>query len=675
MARRSRKNYAEVSDIGPIPPVKDPERREKGRHDLVFFLQTYFPHSTGLRPLSDDHVRLIQRRQDAILNGGREVDAVYRGFAKTTISENSHLWAALYGHRGFGLIVGINQQASRDNIDSIKKELSENELLLEDFPEICFPIAELDGKPQRCAAQKTEGAHTLIVWRADRVVLPTVEGAPGSGAIIVARPYSKARGVKHKRADGWNARPDFITIDDPQDDSNSATIEQVRKNLRMLRKGLIPTAGHSANPTVVVNGTVIARDDMMEQLLADPAWQGERVPMVKSWATAHETLWLDEYARIRRAYDKTVAGDAERAKRRANEFYRTHRTEMDAGCVVSWQHCYDEANELSAIQHAYNLLIDQGAEVMECEYQQNPADPEEQNDTPRLTLEGVRAKANGIKRGILPSAAEQLVAKIDVHKEILYWVAMSAWAGMGGHVPDYGTWPKQNRREFEQRKPPIPLTKTYKGQSKEAAIVSGLTHLVDELVQREFTREDGAALRVGKILIDSKWETDLVKEFCRRSPYGAIVVPSMGFYIRPDESWASTFARKPGGQTGWHWRMPPPEKGVRYVLTDTDWLHAFMIDRLNLPIGDRSGWTLFGSPDDHPLFPEHLVIERPEWRKGSVGGKWHFEAPKGKDNHWGDCLRDLAAAAAMLGVLPDGAKPATRVRRIKLSELQRARRG
>ena len=37
--------------------------------------------------LSDDHVRVIGRVQDCVLRGGRFINAVYRGFAKSTISE------------------------------------------------------------------------------------------------------------------------------------------------------------------------------------------------------------------------------------------------------------------------------------------------------------------------------------------------------------------------------------------------------------------------------------------------------------------------------------------------------------------------------------------------------------------------------------------------------------
>ena len=68
------------------------------------------------------------------------------------------------------------------------------------------------------------------------------------------------------------------------------------------------------------------------------------------------------------------APDKERAKRDSTEFYREHQAEMDSGCDVSWKSCFDSSNEISAIQHAYNELIDYGQDVFDSECQQSPSD-------------------------------------------------------------------------------------------------------------------------------------------------------------------------------------------------------------------------------------------------------------------------------------------------------------
>ena len=137
------------ADIGEIAKPLNPDRREACRLDLAKFLVEYFPQSTGLSPFSDDHNRVIGRIQDCILRGGRFINAVYRGFAKSTISENSLLWAMLYGHRRFGAIFAAEADLATKAITSIKLELAENDLLFEDFPEVCDPIRKLERMSQR----------------------------------------------------------------------------------------------------------------------------------------------------------------------------------------------------------------------------------------------------------------------------------------------------------------------------------------------------------------------------------------------------------------------------------------------------------------------------------------------------------------------------------------------
>ena len=223
MARRSRERTAAVADIGKIPAVKDPARRESCRLDLHRFLVSYFPHSTGLKPFSPDHIRAIARDQRCALEGGRFANAFPRGFAKTSIGENLILWGTLYGHVKFSPIFGADAAAAAANIDSIKMELAENDLLYADFPEVCHAVRALEGKPQRCASQTYAGELTHIQWKADTVVLPTIPGSVASGAILKAKGITAAgRGLKHKRPDGTNQRPDLIVLDDFQTDETPA---------------------------------------------------------------------------------------------------------------------------------------------------------------------------------------------------------------------------------------------------------------------------------------------------------------------------------------------------------------------------------------------------------------------------------------------------------------------
>ena len=121
VAARSRQQFAARAELGPLPKPVNRRRRNATRKSLEKFLRTYFPHSTGLKPFSDDHKRMIADMQAIIEGGGRLVNAVYRGFAKTTISENAAIWATVNGFRQFVLVLGINAGASAANRDGLAR--------------------------------------------------------------------------------------------------------------------------------------------------------------------------------------------------------------------------------------------------------------------------------------------------------------------------------------------------------------------------------------------------------------------------------------------------------------------------------------------------------------------------------------------------------------------------
>jgi hypothetical protein len=680
MARRSREIQASVSDIGELPAVTHPKRKKACRLDLRRFLETYFPHSTGLKPFSLEHLEVIAVIQECALAGGKFIEALPRGFAKTTISENSVLWATLYGHRRFVPIFGSDAGAADANIDSIKLELSENDLLYEDFPEVCHAVRALEGKPQRCASQTYQGRLTHIEWRADTIVLPTIPKSAASGAIITAHGLLAAsRGMKHKRPDGTQQRPDFVIIDDPQTDESAATDLQVAKRLNVIRKSILKLGGHSRQIAAVINATVIRRGDMVDQLLnpkLNPAWQGRRIRMVKKWAEAHETLWLSDYARIRNTYDAETLGDQQRAHREATEFYRRNRDAMDVGCEATWEHCFDETTELSAIQHAYNLLIDDGPEVFASECQNEPLE-QKSSTGDELTAEQIAAKTNGYERGLLPAAASRVVAFIDVQKTILYWMVCGFEEGFGGCVLDYGTFPKQARSYFAAREARPTIQKAVKSGGLEESIYAALEATVADLSGRDWKRDDGAVLKIERLLIDANWgeSTDVVYQFCRQSPHAAILVPSHGRYYGAASRQFEEYRKQPGDREGRKWRMPNVRgrRSVRYVYFDTNAWKTFMHERLRTPLGGRGCVSLFGQdPQAHKLLADHLTAEEPVpvEAKGRTVVEWKIRNTK-PDNHWLDCFVGCGVAASIQGAsLMGETAPVTR-ERVKLSALQK----
>jgi phage terminase large subunit GpA-like protein len=57
--------------------------------------------------------------------------------------------------------------------------------------------------------------------------------------------------------------------------------------------------------------------------------------------------------------------------------------------------------------------------------------------------------------------------------------------------------------------------------------------LTTDLVSREWPRDDGAAMRIDRCLVDANWgtSTDVVYQFCRQSRHAAVLMPSHGRFV------------------------------------------------------------------------------------------------------------------------------------------------
>lgn len=661
MARRSREQQAAVADIGEIPAVVDPGRREACCRDLGRFLVEYFPHSTGLSPLSPDHLLLVAIIQDCALTGGKFVNAIYRGAAKTTISENAAIWALLYGHRRYVGLFGADANAASRMLASLKSELADNDLLYEDFPEVCHAVRALEGKVQRCASQTHDGRLTGIQWTADKVVLPGIAGSVSSFGVLSAHGLTAAsRGLKHKRPDGRQQRPDFVIVDDPQTDESSVSPLQTRVRLDLIRRNILKLGGHRTNIACVVNATVIACDDLIEQLLdrkLNPSWQGVRIPMVRTFADRHQDLWCGEYRAIRQAFDPNVPGDQLRAHRASTMFYAEHRSEMDAGCVVSWESCFDPEHEISAIQHAYNELLDNGADVFAAECQQQPL--RAAADHRAMDRSAVLAKANGLAAGRVPQWASTVTAFVDVQKSVLYWLVAGWGRGFSGHVLGYGMFPGQGSGSLALADVKRTLQDTYAGTGPEGAVRAGLDALTTQLGGREWIREDGAVLRTERIVVDSGFWAPVVYEFCRRSPLGALVQASKGRSVSARNVPMDLYRAKEGETLGDHWLLAPIAGAThqRLLHIDTNHWKSFVRDRLLTAVGDAGCLSVFGRPDDHGELASQWTAEYATPTEGQGRHLEEWTRWPGRDNHLWDCLVGSAVAASMGGIALIGSEP------------------
>ena len=679
-------------DIGPLPEVVNPGRKAACERNFQLFCESYFPETYALA-WSPDHLKVIEKIETAVLRGGLFALALPRGSGKTTITESAALWSMLYGHREFVVLIGATESAALELLDSLKTELEVNERLAEDFPEVCYPVAQLEGIANRCAGQLYKGERTRITWTSNEIVLPTVEGSRASGIIVrVAGITGRIRGMKFKRSDGRSVRPSLVIIDDPQTSESAGSLEQTRKRVRVLAGDILGLAGPGQKISGIMPCTIIRPGDMADIILnrnTHPDWNGEKTRMVYRFPT-NMKLW-EEYAEIRAEALRTEGNF-----QKATEFYLANREAMDAGAEVSWEARFNH-DEVSALQHAMNLKF-QDEQAFQSEYQNDPL-PDDTADDSLLSVDEICAKINGLARRRVPLKCDRLTMFVDVQKALLFYVVI-AWAeDFTGAVIDYGSWPDQHRHEYSLADANPSIQTLFPKAGFEGALYAALSALTDECLGREWEREDGAVLKIERALVDANWgqSTDVVYQFCRQSSHAGVILPSHGRYVGASSKPMTEYRKQQGDRLGFNWMIPnvAGKRAIRHVIYDTNYWKSFIHARLAVPVGDKGSLTLYGRiPGAHQLFAEHLTAEyRVKTQgRGRTVDEWKLK-PQSHDNHFLDCVAGCAVCGSMLGAsLPEtlpaklDRKPMIRLSdkrlggippngRLKLSELRRQKNG
>lgn len=646
-AEISRERSASGRDIGAIPPVTDPARRAAGEKSLRAFLESYLAEWFPLA-WSNDHLEAIKLLEITIQKGGRFALAMPRGSGKTTLCEGAAIWAALNGYRSFIVLIGAGLDLALAMLESIKTELETNELLAEDYPEVCVPIRALEGIANRCKGQTCSGERTRIGWTKKEIVLPTVKGSIASAVRIrgAGLTGSGIRGPRAKGPKGEILRPDLCIPDDPQTDKSARSPRQNAYRLRLVTGTMIGMAGPRKKIAAMCPCTPIVPGDMVDQLLnraRHPDWHGQRTSMMRKFPT-NERLW-DQYAQLRR--DGMRRGDRGRG---ATEFYRANRSAMDAGAEASWPERF-EPDELSAVQRAMNLRIDD-EESFWSEYQCQPKDPAKESELEQLSSDSLLERLTGIPRREVPRDCDLVTAAIDVQAGVLY-AMVTAWdQNFGGSPIDWLAFPAQNRLYFSANDPRPSLADVFPNLQQPARIYAGLKALVAQILGRAYHRHGGGAdFHVDRCLIDAGFETDTVYQFCRQSPYAQRLFPAKGFGIgaksQPMEQWTERDGERRG--KGWILGFPESGKG-RLVKIDTNCLGSFVAGRLLSADGTPGSIRLPTAPTSElQLLCDHLASEHRVQTSGRGRTLEEWSLLPGKENHWLDCLRMSAVAASIQG--------------------------
>lgn len=666
----------EGRDIGELPAVEMPERRAACLASLEQFLTEYFADKFPLE-FSDDHRKVISKTERAVKRGGLFAEAMPRGSGKTTIATRSALWAVLNGHP-FAALIGATGDGAVEQLDALKTELETNELLLADFPEVCWPIWCLEGIANRCKGQLYQGERTRIVWQDKRIILPTIPGSPASSAVIkVCGITGRIRGMQYTRPDGKIARPTIVIVDDPQTDESARSPEQCRKIERTLAGAILGLAGPSTKISGMMPCTVIVKDDAADRILdrtAHPEWQGERMKAVYAWPT-DEAKW-DRYQEILRECWATGADESA-----ATEYFRDNYEAMIAGAEVAWPE-RKMPGHLHAIETAYYLRARDGDEAYWAEYQNDPIDESQANEVELLPAKEICEKQHSYAQRQVPVEASKLTAFIDVGEKYLYWMVVAWRDDFTGWIVDYGAWPDQAVSYFSKSSAKRTIAKARPGARKEGRILYALKACWEMLsAAGRYTRPNGTSVPIDGAGVDAGDGdyTEVVFGFCLGTE--GRLVPTFGRGIGAKDSPMSEWRKTPGESRGIGWQIPPIAKGrpCRHVHVDVNQFKSLVHAGWMVAAGDPGSITLFkAKPSLHRMLGDHMHSEKGV-RVSIEDGKVHrtkteWTKKPNVDNEGLDVLVGCAAVAARLGCrLPEHLAAPKGKTRIKLSDIQRQR--
>ena len=646
-------------EIGGIPDVKDWPRRKASEYDLRQHLETYNSFEFELS-WSKAHLLLLDSLQRAILEGLLQLIVFPRGSGKTSIARRCVEWGTLHGHISFPMLFGAEDSKAKQHLSAIKADLLKNDLLNDDFPEICFPIRKTEGIANRANYQTCRWKPTEMKW-GTQIIYPTVDESierKNAGAIIGVGTItgSSARGPLVN-----NKRPDFALIDDPQTRSSAKSPQQCVDRGQIVSGDIMGMSGPNKRIAAVMTGTVIYKNDLIEEFLdrqEHPEWHGIKVSMLSS-LPKNLGKWDDWWDIMRRCLDE------ERPTTEAHDFYKANREEMIEGADHYWEEritpgfvdCYESAM----------ALFYRDRSTFASEFQNDPLDTID-NEAGMPVFDDLNKRVSPIKRRTIPEWTERRTAFIDVQKKLLYHLSCAWKHDFTGCVIDYNSWPDQRRQYYTLKDAKRTIFQRKPGAGYEGALYHALNEVMDEIEQMD----DAMPLERGMVDANYAESRDIVLRVCRERK-GGIWLPSFGIGHGATRKPFGERTRRPGDQIGLNWRMPGVGKQhrQRQVQYETNYWKAFAAERLRVAVGDPGSLVVFESRS-HRLLWEQLHAEYATLveAEGRQVLQWSLK-PGNPDNHFLDCLVGNCVAASMLGcaVAGAGGEPSRKRKRVRLSEL------
>ncbi|MCE7915409.1 MAG: hypothetical protein DYH15_12220 [Nitrosomonas sp. PRO4] len=313
---------AEVSGFAPDPAAKT-QRRERAFKDYEFFARTYFPHYVKHENAAL-HDYLYKRFPEIVDNGTGDHEAIAapRGNAKSTIvTQIGVIWCLVTGRKKYPVVVMDALDQALPMLEAIKAELEFNPRLMMDFPE-----ATGQGR----------------VWQVGTIV------TANDAKVQVFGSGKRMRGLRH-----GPHRPDLVIGDDLENDENVRSPEQRDKLESWLKKTVLSLGAADDSMDVVIIGTILHYDSVLNRLINNPLWKSRKFRAVIEWPH-NMSLW-DKWEEI-------LLNDGEEA---ALNFYDERKATMEEGAIVSWP----------SAQPLYKLMVKRardGRAAFDSEQQNDP---------------------------------------------------------------------------------------------------------------------------------------------------------------------------------------------------------------------------------------------------------------------------------------------------------------
>lgn len=166
-----------------------------------------------------------------------------RGLGKTTIVNAANLHQVLYEDLEFLLYISEAATHSENQLENIKRELSQNELIKAAWPNLV---------PTKADSQ---------VWRQDQIETM-------SGISLVAR----GRGGQVRGLNIKSKRPDRIVLDDVEDKESVATDGQRQKTMTWFKGDVEPALDQRKGGDIIAIGTLLGEESLLMKISQDPDW-------------------------------------------------------------------------------------------------------------------------------------------------------------------------------------------------------------------------------------------------------------------------------------------------------------------------------------------------------------------------------------------------------------------